>query len=301
MIAKTKPLENVAIIGTGTMGTLIALLAAHNDYKVMIYDSDKFAFKKAVDKFRKEDKTKNIKTFVPIDGWDYALQNIKEKRTLEEAVNKADLVIEAIPEKLNLKLEIIKKIGDSTTPYTIIASNSSSIPISRLETSSGHPENCLNIHFYLGAKMADIMGGSQTLPEVYEKGVKWIKSLSFYPLKVKKELLGFCYNRVWRAIKREVLYMWANDFVDFRDIDRASMLSSGGSSGPFGAMDAVGLDVIYDIEMVYYRESGDERDKPPKKLKEMVDKGELGVKTGKGFYIYPNPEFRDRDFLNPLK
>ncbi len=301
MNEKIKPLENVAIIGAGTMGTLIALLAAYNNYNVRIYDINNLAFKQAIDKFRKEAKTKNIKTFIPLDGWDKALRNIEESRTLEDTVKKADLVIEAVPEKLEIKREIIQKIGKSSTPSTIIASNSSSIPISRLEEASGHPENCLNIHFYLGAKMADLMGGSKTLPEVYEKGVRWVRSLNFYPLKVKKEILGFCYNRVWRAIKREVLYMWANNFVDFRDIDRAYMLISGGTSGPFGAMDAVGLDVIYDIEMVYYKESGDERDKPPIKLKEMIDRGELGIKTGKGFYKYPNPEYIDPDFLNPFK
>jgi 3-hydroxybutyryl-CoA dehydrogenase len=296
---KIKPLQNVAIIGSGTMGTLIALLAAHNGYKVKLYDSNETAFNQTVEKFRKEAKSKNINVFIPINGWDKALQNIVQKRTIEETVKKADLIIEAIPEKLNLKHNIFKEIGKFVSPSAIICSNSSSIPISKLESSSGHPENCLNIHFYLGAKMADIMGGSKTLPVVYEKDVEWIRSLNFYPLKVKKELLGFCYNRVWRAIKREVLYMWGNDFVDFRDIDRASMILSGGASGPFGAMDAVGLDVIYDIEMFYYSESGDEQDKPPKKLKDMIERGELGVKTGKGFYTYPNPEYNDRDFLNP--
>lgn len=299
MKTTTINLKNVAIIGTGTMGTLISLLSAYNGYKVSLYDSNENAFNETLNKLRKEAKSRKVKTFIPLDGWDKALKNIGTKTTIHDAVVDADLVIEAVPEKLSLKQEIFKEIGKSVLPSTVIASNSSSIPISRLENSSGHPENCLNIHFYLGAKMADIMGGRKTSEEIYKKGVEWIRSLGFYPIRVKKEILGFCYNRIWRVIKREALYMWANEFVEYQDIDRASMLLSGGASGPFGSMDAVGLDVVYDIEMIYYNESGDERDRPPDKLKEMINKGELGIKTGKGFYRYPNPEYRDPNFLNP--
>jgi 3-hydroxybutyryl-CoA dehydrogenase len=137
-----------------------------------------------------------------------------------------------------------------------------------------------------------------------EMGIRWIRSLGCTPLTVNKELLGFCFNRVWRAVKREVLYMWANGFVDYRDVDRAWMIFNGMKKnpnrfGPFALMDRVGLDVIYDIEMVYYNDSGDPKDHPPKALKEKIVQGELGVKTGKGFYTYPDPEFMNADFLNP--
>jgi len=91
--------------------------------------------------------------------------------------------------------------------------------------------------------------------------------------------------------------MWAEGFVDFRDIDRAWMIFSGMSYGPFGLMDNVGLDVIYDIEMVYYNESKDPKDHPPKALKDKVDRKELGIKTNKGFYTYPDPEYSKTDFI----
>ena len=141
--------------------------------------------------------------------------------------------------------------------------------------------------------------GTCTLPEVMEKGISWIRSIGCIPLTVKKELLGFCFNRVWRAVKREARYMWAHDFVDFRDVDRAWMKFTGREDrpGPFGLMDNVGLDVIYDIEMVYYRNSEDPKDHPPEVLKQKVENGELGVKTGRGFYSYPNPEYLQDDFL----
>ena len=141
------------------------------------------------------------------------------------------------------------------------------------------------------------MGGNQTSPDVLETGKRWIRSVGCIPLLVKKESLGFCFNRVWRAVKRETLHMWAEGLVDFQDIDRAWMVWTGMSQGPFGIMDAIGLDVVYGIEMVYFNESQEPRDFPPQALREMVDRKELGVKTGKGFYSYPNPEYRNPGFL----
>ena len=91
--------------------------------------------------------------------------------------------------------------------------------------------------------------------------------------------------------------MWGEGFVDFRDIDRAWMIFTGMTYGPFGLMDNVGLDVVYDIEMVYYNESKDPKDHPPEALKAKLDRNELDIKTNKGFYTYPDPEYSRPDFL----
>jgi 3-hydroxybutyryl-CoA dehydrogenase len=214
----------------------------------------------------------------------------------------AELVIEAAPENVDLKNKIFKELGRKAPPKAILATNSSSIPVSRMEISNGRPERCLNIHFYCpveGVNMVDIMSGTMTLPDVEEKGVPWIRSIGCIPLRVKKEILGFCFNRVWRTIKREALYLWANGFVDFRDTDRAWMVFTKMKEGPLALMDKVGLDVVYEIEMTYYRDSNDPKDRPPDALLEMVRRGELGIKSGKGFYTYPDPEYLQPDFLNP--
>jgi 3-hydroxybutyryl-CoA dehydrogenase len=92
--------------------------------------------------------------------------------------------------------------------------------------------------------------------------------------------------------------MWADGFVDFKDIDRGWMIFTGMTLGPFGLMDNVGLDVVYDIEMVYYNESNDPKDHPPEALKSMIQRNELGVKTGKGFYTYPDPEYATPEFIH---
>jgi 3-hydroxybutyryl-CoA dehydrogenase len=299
-----RPLERVAIIGTGILGTQIALVAAHAGYKVKMFDQKQDAFIETYNKLEKDLKTRQIKPFIQWEDWEKCKQSIQQTTNLDEAVNDAEIVVEAVPELMELKNKVFKELGEKAPPEAILATNSSSMPVSRMEESSGRPELCLNIHFYLplqGMNIVDIMGGSKTLPETMQKGASWIKSLGCIPLTVKKEILGFCFNRIWRAIKREALYMWGNGFVDFRDTDRAWMVFTSTKAGPFGIMDQVGLDVVYDIEMVYYNESKDPKDKPPEAFLKMIERGELGVKTGKGFYTYPDPEFLRPDFLNPKK
>jgi 3-hydroxybutyryl-CoA dehydrogenase len=297
----SNPVEGVAVVGVGTLGTQIAMLAANAGYRTNTFDLREKALEETLELFRQNN---TMESLIPSNRWRVCRGKIQQLTDLDEAIRDVELVVEAIPEDLDLKRRTFQELGRKAPPEAILATNSSSIPVSRLEGSSGRPERCLNLHFYLGTNIADVVGGTQTLPEVREKGIAWVRSLGCIPLTVKKELLGFCFNRVWRAVKREVLYMWANGFVDFRDVDRAWMVFNGMKEdsrfGPFGLMDKVGLDVIYDIEMVYYRDSGDPKDHPPEALKDKVDKNELGVKTGKGFYSYPEPEYLRTDFLNPV-
>ncbi|HTY23906.1 MAG TPA: 3-hydroxyacyl-CoA dehydrogenase NAD-binding domain-containing protein [Desulfomonilaceae bacterium] len=299
-----KPLEKVAIIGTGILGAQIAMLSAHAGHTVKVYDPREEAFLETYNKIKTDLTAKQVIPFIPWEDWERCKTAVQRVTNLDDAVGDAELVIESAPENVQLKNDIFKQLGEKAPREAILATNSSSIPVSKMENSSGRPERCLNIHFYFplqGVNMVDIMGGTRTLPEVMEKGVEWIASIGCIPLKVNKEILGFCFNRVWRAIKREVLYMWANGFVDFRDTDRAWMIFTKMKEGPFALMDKVGLDVIYDIEMSYYNDSKDPKDKPPDALLDLVKRGELGIKSGKGFYTYPNPEFLQPDFLNPKK
>ena len=290
-----RPLERVAVIGTGTIGTQIAMLAANAGYSVKGYDVREGALDAILETIKGLDK------IIPRENWPECRKRIQPVTSLDEALVDAELVIEAVPEVLEYKRQIWVELGEKTPPDAILASNSSSIPVSRIEDSGGRHEKSLNIHFYLGMAMADVMEGTRTDKQVVDIGVEWVRSLNLIPLRVKKELMGFCFNRVWRAIKREVLWMWAEGYADFKDIDRAWMIFNGMKDpatafGPFSFMDEIGLDVIYNIEMVYYNDSKDPRDKPPQALKDKIDRGELGVKTGKGFYTHPNPEYRDPDF-----
>ncbi len=295
-------IQNVAVIGTGILGTQIAIQAACHKYKVSAYDVDDTAFAKMLERLKIRMKNSSRKPTIPWAQMVKGSRLVKKCKTLQEAVAEADLVIEAVPEDLNLKRKVFKQLDRLSPRKALLATNSSSLPISRIEKVTNRPEKCLNIHFYAldqGRNIVDVMGGTRTSAGVIKTGKDWVQSIGCIPLTVKKEILGFCFNRVWRAIKREALHMWAGGYVDFKDIDRGWMNWTGMSQGPFGLMDGVGLDVVYDIESVYYQESKDPKDRPPKALKVMIAKGNLGVKSGKGFYTYPNPEFRSPGFLKP--
>jgi 3-hydroxybutyryl-CoA dehydrogenase len=145
--------------------------------------------------------------------------------------------------------------------------------------------------------MVDLMGGTKTSKETMMTAEKWARDIGCIPIRVKKELLGFCMNRIWHSARIEALNMWANDYVDFETIDRAWMVFTGMPIGPFGMMDSIGLETVYNVHMMYYNEANDTSKKPPDKLKEMIDRGDLGVKTGKGFYSYPDPVYLKHDFV----
>jgi len=269
-------IKKVAVVGTGTLGTQISILSAHFGYIVSTYDTSPESFKNGLKNLKSIMEILKKKTLFSIEDIEEAATSVLHCRELEEAIRDADVVIEAVPENLELKREIFEKLDSLAPSRALLATNSSSLPISRIEDVTMRPERCLNIHFYspvTETNMADIMGGSKTSAETIETASSWVRSLGYVPLIVKKETLGFCFNRIWRAVKREALHMWA------------------------GMMDRVGLDVVYDIEMVYYNESKDPRDYPPEALRAMVDRKELGIKTDKGFYRYPNPEYIRPEFL----
>jgi 3-hydroxybutyryl-CoA dehydrogenase len=269
-------ITTITVIGVGTLGKQIAERAGQYNYLVKLYDID----------------SQRVSEFIRIATTQ--LSNQRSQRiftqyfSLKEAVEETDLVIEAVPENIMLKRTIFKQIDDAAPQHTLIVTNSSSIPISRLETAVTRKDKILNIHFYKlpDIPMADIARGTHTSDYTFHQGLHWLRNMDIEPLIVRKECLGFVFNRVWRAIKKECLKIWAGDYADKETVDTAWKIFTGMTYGPFEFMDIVGLDVVYDIEKIYYQESGNADDDPPYQLKELIDQGKLGVKTGKGFYKY---------------
>ena len=293
-------IKTVTVVGLGTLGTQLAIQAAAYGYEVHGFDPEAGNFQKMMAKVRAAmQMTRKGPTF-PLDHWEKHAAKVHIHSDLASAVGCADLVIEVVPENLECKRLVFTDLDRLAPAHALLATNSSSIPISRIETATRRPEQCLNMHFYqpaVGMNMADIMGGTRTSPQALKAAADFVRSVGCVPLPVSKEILGFCFNSIWRAVKRQSLYMWAGDFVDFRDIDRAWIVFTGTTHGPFFLMDLVGLDVIHAIELIYFQESGDPRDAPPAALKEKVHRGELGVKSGRGFYTYPDPECAREGFL----
>ena len=275
-----KKLTTISVIGAGYMGRQIIEKSALYGYNVNVFDVSS----EGLEEFINDVKRKTDEEKIKID--------IKIYTIVSEAVKNTDLIIEAIPEKLELKRQIFSLIDKAAPPHAIIATNSSSIPISKLEDAVERKDKVMNIHFYnlFTMPLADIMRGTQTSDETFEKGKSWVESLEITPLEVKKECYGFVLNRIWRAIKKDCLKIWAGGHADIETVDKAWKIFCQffikTDFGPFHFMDRIGLDVIYDIEMSYFTNSGNLDDEPPDILKKMVERGELGVKSGKGFYNY---------------
>jgi 3-hydroxybutyryl-CoA dehydrogenase len=294
-------IKTVGIVGAGFMGCQIASRASVYGYTVRMFDvkpevlSAAKATTKAYTDLFFGDKADEIAA---------ADARISYHDKMADALAGVDLVIEAVPELVDLKKKVFAEIEKAAPPHAIIATNSSSIPVSCMIDSVQCHDRVANVHFYIPIgqrNLVDIMGCAKTSPETIAAAESWVRSIECVPIVAKKECLGFVFNRIWHVVKKEALKVWAEGYADFRDIDRAYMIFFGWKIGVFGAMDSVGLDVVYDIEMSYYNESKDPKDKPPQALKDMIEKGQLGVKTGKGFYDWSNPEFIQPDFLNPKK
>jgi 3-hydroxybutyryl-CoA dehydrogenase len=287
-------ISKVCVVGSGFLGTQIGVLSARSGYTVSMQDVSTEALsgsEKAVDGYIQEWVAAGDIT--EPDGDDIK-QRMSYTVDLTEAVQGAGMVIEAVVERLDVKREAFKKLDVLCDPGVVLATNSSSIKVSLIEGATRHPERVLNMHFYghpWRRRILELMRGTKTTDEALEVAKVFCISIGVKPLIVLKESTGFIFNRVWRAIKKESLTVADEGVASFEDVDRAWMSLYDTDMGPFGLMDRVGLDVVRDIEMVYYRESRDPRDKPPGILLDRISRGELGVKTGKGFYTYPNPEY----------
>ncbi|MFX1503247.1 MAG: 3-hydroxyacyl-CoA dehydrogenase family protein, partial [Promethearchaeota archaeon] len=267
-------ITRISIIGAGYMGRQIIEKSALYGYDINVYDVSSEGLMEFINDVKKEIDKK--KTKIDISVYD----------KMSEAVKNADLIVEAVPEKLDLKRELFTQIDKFASPHAIIASNSSSIPISKLEDVVTRKDKVMNIHFYnlFTMPLADIMRGTQTSDATFQKGKAWVESIEVTPLEVKKECYGFVLNRIWRAIKKDCLKIWAEGYADLETVDKAWPIFCQyfitNDYGPFQFMDRIGLDVIYDIEMSYFKNSELPDDKPPDALKQIVERGELGVITG---------------------
>lgn len=293
--------RRVCVVGAGYLGTQIGVLCARHGYRVNMCDvsgealaSSKKAVKDYLGQWVAEgqvsgEESRGIRRRMSFTG------------DLAEAASGTDIVIEAVVERLGVKREVFRRLDEACPPGTLIATNSSSIRVSKIESATSHPERVLNMHFYSypwRSRVLEIMRGTHTSDQAVERAAAFSRSIGVTPLIVLKESTGFIFNRVWRAVKRECLRVVDEGVASFEDVDRAWMSLYGTSAGPFGLMDRVGLDVVRDIEMVYYGESGDPRDAPPRVLLEKIERGELGVKTGRGFYTYPNPSYVEPGWLH---
>ncbi len=297
-----KKINKVGIVGAGTMGRRIAYGCVIKGKETRLYDIAPEALKSAQQAIQVLIEERIAQRKLPEDILEKALSLLSVKSSLSECVRGVDLVVETVPESLELKRKVFAEIDRYADPETIIGTNTSSIPGSRLADVTSRPEKVFNFNWGPPDDLkVEVMGNPQTSAEIIEAVLNFLEELGMIPILVKKEILGYATNRIWRAIKKECLFLIAGGYISAEDIDRGWMLEWGTSLGPCGLMDIVGLDVVHDIEMIYYNESKDPSDKPPQFLVEMIKAGKLGVKSGEGFYKYPNPAYKQPNFIRGKK
>ena len=273
------PSRPVAVIGAGTLGRRIALMFAAHGADVKISDLAEEQRHAAV-----EFVSQNIST-VAAGLTDVVPGNVSAEADLAEAVHNAWLVIEAIPEQLELKRQVFGQLDELSPADAILASNSSSYASRMFLDKVDHPERVLNIHFYMPPKQnaVDVMSCGKTDRAVIDFVITTLPQFGLYPFEARRESTGFIFNRVWAAVKRESLEVVAEGVSTPQEVDQMFQLNTG-SAGPFRMMDQVGLDVVLDIEEHYCAEHPEYPEGPRRLLRSYLQRGRLGVKSGAGFY-----------------
>jgi 3-hydroxybutyryl-CoA dehydrogenase len=270
----------MAVIGAGTLGRRIALMLATRGGEVRIFDIAGDQQAAAIGYVESE-----------LPGLVARLRNASAGRVhgtadLSSAVTGTWLVIEALPERLQLKKQIFAELDRLAPADAILATNSSSYPSSQMIDGVSRPERVLNTHFYMPpvSIAVEVMSCGHTDEHVIDLLMQTLPTYGLVPFRVRTESVGFIYNRIWAAIKREALAVVAEGVATPEEVDRIFELSLGARRGPFRAMDNVGLDVVLDIEEHYAAVRDGIPEAPRRLLHQYLNRGWLGVKSGRGFY-----------------
>ena len=283
-------IQTICVVGAGAMGAQIAQQCALHGYAVNLFDSRREALGKAIASNRGYLQRRVDKGRMSAADMEAAIGRIDTTMDFEDSVASADFVVEAIPEELELKRAMFEELDHCAAPHAILASNSSAIPISRVASLTERPEQCVNMHFFnppLVMELVEVCQGPRTSDETVETTMDLVRKIGRSPVLIKKEIAGFLVNRILGAVFQEAAWLVEQGYATVEDVDRAMELGARHPMGPFKLMDFAGLDVSFHAVENMYQETGDERYKPGKLLEDHVHNGELGVKTGKGFYTYP--------------
>jgi 3-hydroxybutyryl-CoA dehydrogenase len=297
--------KTICVVGAGLMGWQIGLMCARAGYRVNQTDVRQEALDQAKAKQRQTLDDWNAAGKLGMldatgESTDTIMARFHQYTTLADAVKGADFVVEAATERLEIKRQIFAELSKLAPPTTILATNSSSMQSRKLADVTEHPERLLNWHFTNHPWLrpyVETMTCGETTEHNLDVTQRLGKSLGIASAMVHGELMGFIHNYVWRHIKKAAMTVVDEGHASVEDVDRAVMLGLRAPNGPFQMMDRAGLDVMLDIERQWHAESGEERDRPPKVLEDLVAQGHLGQKTGRGFYTYPNPVFERPGWL----
>jgi 3-hydroxybutyryl-CoA dehydrogenase len=289
--ADPQTIETIGVIGAGTMGHGIAQVAAAAGYRVILRDVDRDTLAHGIRAIERN-LTKGIQLAKLTEAdRDQTLEYI-HGTTLLDKLYLADLIVEAVPERLELKQNILRELETGSDRQFIFASNTSSLSITEIAKSSRHPERVVGMHFFNPVhvmRLLEIAVGEQTSPETVETARGVGRRLRKEPI-VVKDAPGFASSRLGLVLGLEAMRMLEQGVASAQDIDKAMELGYNHPMGPLKLTDLVGLDVRLNIAEYLHRTLASEAFRPPELLRRMVNEGKLGKKSGEGFYTWTETE-----------
>jgi 3-hydroxyacyl-CoA dehydrogenase len=294
--------KNITIAGSGVLGSQIAFQTAFKGFNVSVYDINDEALERA------KDRITNLKSYYKEDigaseeDLKTAYARISFHSDLSVAVAEADLVIEAIPEVVQIKTDFYTELGKVAPAQTIFATNSSTLLPSQFAEVTGRPKKFLALHFaneIWKNNTAEIMKHPGTDNEVFDEVIEFAKAIGMVPLPLHKEQPGYILNSLLVPLLDAAQMLLLKGVADTETIDKTWMVATGAPLGPFAILDVVGINTAYNISLAKAKATGDPE---VKKLADLlktdyIDKGKIGREAGEGFYKYPNPKFAKPDFL----
>jgi 3-hydroxybutyryl-CoA dehydrogenase len=281
-------IKNIFVVGSGLMGGGIAQVSAFAGYKVKMHDvKEEFtakgleAIQGSLGKFLSKEK-------ITQEQHDAALANLTTTTSLKDAAD-CDLVVEAVFENLDVKKDVFGELDKVCPEHTILASNTSAIPISSIAAATKRPDKVVGTHFFSPVplmRLCEIIRGLQTAEETLKAAEAWAQSVGKQTVIVRKDHAGFIANRLYLPMGLEAARMLEAGVASPEDIDKAMKMGFNLPMGPLELADMTGIDVLSGACMAIYNDTGDPKYYPPPLMKRMVASGLLGRKTGKGYYDY---------------
>ena len=281
-------MKNITIIGAGTMGNGIAHAFAQKNYKVTIVDISNESLEKAITTITKNLDRMLSKEKISEQEKNDTLANINTTTDFQTGVENSDLVVEAATENVDLKLKIFKDLDQICQEHTILSTNTSSISITQIANQTNRKDKIIGMHFMNPVpimKLVEVIRGKETSDEVTSQIMELSKKLDKIPVEVN-DAPGFVANRILMPMINEAIHTLKENVSGVEEIDTVMILGMSHPMGPLHLADFIGLDVCLSILEVMYNGFENDKYKPCSLLVDMVNKGNLGIKSGKGFYDY---------------
>lgn len=293
-------IQKICFVGAGTQGCINSLICSAKGYRSVLFDISEKMLAQVPERQQHMGRHLIKQGYFDQNTFEDALTRISRVSTLELAVKSVDLISESVHENLELKRKVHAQLDKLCPADVLLTTNTSSLLASEIESAVTQGDRFAAMHFNGISPFIDIVGGPRTSTETIQILKLFTRSLNRRPIILKKEKDGYLSNSMFTAFLVAALMLAIDGYAELEDVDRTWMMSQNTPYGPFSQMDFVGLNVVLDVLSEQTRKSRirpDQFEKISAFLQPYIERGELGVKTGKGFYSYPGPAFRKPGFL----